>query len=112
MSPRTAIIIQLDPADTIQLQRYPAIQRYDTIQPANTANTIQPANAQFIQPIHNPNFSSYTTYPADAPLSECPPFPAASAARHLLSSSAAVFSAAFFASNLDGAVSKANFWPF
>ena len=39
----------------------------------------------------------YTTYPADAPSSDFPPSPAASAARHLISSSAAASSDAFFA---------------
>ena len=40
------------------------------------------------------------------------PFPAASTARNLLSSSAAAYYAAFFASDLDDAVSKANFLAF
>ena len=68
MCPHPAIMIQssqygqsnpANPDDTIQIQRYPAIQQYDTIQPVNTANTIQPANTQSRQPIQSYFFYLY-----------------------------------------------------
>ena len=63
---------------------------------------IQPANTPLI----------HTTDPVDAPSSYLAFSPAASAAIHILSSSAAASSTVFFASDLDSAIPKANFWPF
>ena len=97
-----------NPSNTIRIQRYPAIQGYsNTIQPIQSGQSIHNPASQY-----DPTFSSYTTYPDDAPSSDFPPSPAASADRHLISSSAAESSAAFYASNLDGDVSKANFLAF
>ena len=113
MCPHPAIIIQSNPADPIHpIQPIRSIS--SDIQ--KSSDTIQLIRSS--QPIHNPasqcdpTFSSYTTYPADAPSSGFPPSPAASGARHLLSSSAAAYYAAFFASNFDGAVSKADLLAF
>ena len=54
----------------------------------------------------------YTTFPADAPSYDFSPFPAASVTRHLLSSSDTVCFTAFFASEWDIPIPKANFLVF
>ena len=103
--------IRYDPVDdTIRSRR-----QYDTIQPMIRYDPVSPLiRKTHLRPIISCLTASasrfYTTFPADAPSSDFSPSPAASAARHLLSSSAAEFSAAFFHSDLDGTIPKANFF--
>ena len=53
----------------------------------------------------------YSAFTDDAPSSNFSPSPAASVARHFLSSSDAVSYAALFALDWDSPIPKANYWP-
>ena len=118
MCPHPANTIRSNAIQPIQSSRYDTIQRYD---PANTIQSSRQSNKadntiQKPRPILSCLTASasrfYTTYPADAPSSDFPPSPAASTARYFLSSSAAASSSAFFYSDLDSAISKADFLAF
>ena len=67
-------------------------------------------NSGEIQPADTPLI--HTTDPVDASSSELEFSPAASAAIHILASSAAASSTVFFISDLDSAIPKANFLAF
>ena len=91
--------------------------RYDTIQPTIRYDpSSPPIRKNHPRPILSCLTASasrfYSTFPADAPSSNFSPSPAASAARHFLSSSSAASSTAFFASDLDSAIPKANILAF
>ena len=69
---------------------------------SNNSGEIQPADTPLI----------HTTDPFDSSSSDLAFSPAASAAIHILSSSATASSTVIFASDLDSAIPKAFFWPF
>ena len=105
--------IWYDPADnTIRYS-----QQYDTIHPMIQYGTVSPIirkshSRPILSCLTDSSSRFYDTFPSDAPSSDFSPSPAASAARYLLSSSAAVYSADFFASDLDSAIPKANVLAF
>ena len=81
----------------------------DTVDQPCGGTSVSDISAE-IQPADMPLI--HTTDPVDASSSDLAISPAASAAIHILSYSAAASSIVFFASDLDSAIPKADFWPF